>query len=350
MRLLPSFVLLCAALCACGGSKPATEAPPSGPIVGVLELPISLRSGGAAADAHDVEVSPTEVHVGSQPLLTLIPGAWFGPADRQGEQVPKLAAALGKTPHARLGLTVASAVPYETVALVLATAKAAGVRSVSFKTRPPGGSSTTGWLALDALDVRPKTKSDTAVEFAGMTKKPWSDFTSKWDDVQNACRASPTGSCAFKPEKVAEGGDLKIVLHAAGQGVNVDFYRIGDLPPAAEPVAEAPAKPGKHAKHPPKHGKKHQPEMIEGVPQPKDVVDEAVNAPPATEASFQFRAQEAVASPSAVSATIKPVCGAASCGVVLQADKNTLFVRVASLLGAAFPDGTPAPAVVFELP
>ena len=350
MRLLPSFVLLCAALCACGGSKPATEAPPSGPIFCVLELTISLLSGGAAADAQDVVVSPTEVHVGSQPLLTLIPGAWFGPADRQGEQVPKLAAALGKTPHARLGLTVASAVPYETVALVLATAKAAGVRSVSFKTRPPGGSSTTGWLALDALDVRPKTKSDTAVEFAGMTKKPWSDFTSKWDDVQNACRASPTGSCAFKPEKVADGGDLKIVLHAAGQGVNVEFFRIGDLPPAPEPVAEAPTKPGKHAKHPPKHGKKHKPEMIEGVPQPKDVVDEALNSPPATEASFQFRAQEAVASPSAVTATIKPVCGAASCGVVLQADKNTLFVRVASLLGAAFPDGTPAPAVVFELP
>jgi hypothetical protein len=348
MRVFPSFVVLL--LCGCGGSKPATEAAPSGPIVGMLELPISLRSSGAAADSHDVEVSPTEVHLGGQPLLSLIPGAWFAPADRQAEQVPKLAAALAKTPHARLALTVASAVPYETVAMVLATAKSAGVRSVSFKARPPGGTTTSGWLALDALDVRPKSKSDTDVAFPGVAKKPWSDFASKWDAVQGACRASPTGSCAFKPEKVAEGGDLKIVLHAAGQGVNVDFYRIGELPPASEPVAEAPSKPGKHAKPPAKKGKKHKPEMIEGVPQPKDVVDEAVNAPPATEASFQFRAQEAVTAPSAVSATLKPVCGAGACGVVLQADKNTLFVRVLSLLGAAFPDGTPAPAVVFELP
>ena len=41
---------------------------------------------------------------------------------------------------------------------------------------------------------------------------------------------------------------------------------------------------------------------------------------------------------------------AAACGVVVQAEKATLFVRVISLLGAAFPDGTPAPHVRFELP
>jgi hypothetical protein len=346
-------VLACIALGACGGDKPATEAAPTGPIVGVLELPISLRSRGAApSDFHDLEISPTDVHLGGQPLLTLAPGAWIAPGDRQATLVPKLAAALSKTPHARLALTVASAIPYETVALLLATAKSAGVRSVSFKVRAPGSTSATGWISLDALDVRPKSKSDDEVAIAGVSKKPWSDFTSHWDDAQNACKASPTGSCAFKPTKVADGGDLKIVLHAAGQGVNVDFYRIGE-PPVAEP-APAPEKPegkhGKHAKHAGKQGKKHKPELIDGVQAPKDVADEAENAPPATEASFQFRAQEAVATPSAVSETLKPVCGAATCGVVIQADKSTLFVRVMSLLGAAFPDGTTAPFVVFELP
>ncbi|HEX4352930.1 MAG TPA: hypothetical protein VHZ95_08455, partial [Polyangiales bacterium] len=193
MRVFPPilFAFVCAAFLGCGGKKEATEAPPSGPIVGTLELPISLRSSGAApTDFHDLEVSPTEVHLAGQPLLTLAPGAFVAPADRQGQQVPKLTAALTKTPHARIGLTVASAVPYETIALLLATAKAAGVRSVSFKARPPGSTSATGWLSLDALDVRPKSKSDDDVAISGIAKRPWSDFSSKWDDVQNACRAS----------------------------------------------------------------------------------------------------------------------------------------------------------------
>jgi hypothetical protein len=222
---------------------------------------------------------------------------------------------------------------------------------VAFKVRPHGGSSTTGWLALDVLDVRPKSKSDDEVAFEGLPKRPWSDFSSKWDDVQGACRASPTGSCAFKPQAVAEGGELKIVLHSAGQGVNVDFFRIGPPPEAAAaaapPVASKPGKPDKKDK---KSKKKHKPELLEGVKAPTDVVAEAEQAPPATEALFQFRAQEAVSVPSAVSETIKPVCGTTACGVIIQAEKATLFVRMLSLLGAAFPDATPAPRVVFELP
>ena len=339
-------------LCACGGDKPDAQAAPSGPIVGVLELPISLRTTGAApADFHDVEISPTEVHVAGQPVLNLASGAIVA-ADRQGTTLPKLSAALAKAPHARLALAVAAAVPYDTVSLVLATAKAAGVRSVAFKVRPHGGGSATGWLALDALDVGPKSKTDQAVAFDGLPTRPWSDFSSKWDDVQGACRASPTGSCAFKPTKVAEGGDLKIVLHSAGQGVNVDFFRIGGPPPAAaaappEAQSTKTTKTSKASKK--KAGKKHKPELIDGV-KATDVVAEVEEAPPATEALFQFRAQEAVTVPSAVSETLKPVCGATSCGVVVQAEKATLFVRMLSLLGAAFPDGTPTPHVVFELP
>ena len=349
MRLLTA-ILVGFGLWACGGDKGEAPAPPSGPIVGVLELPISLRTSGTApSDFHDVEVSPTDVHAGGQPVITLASGA-VAAADRQGAQIPKLSAALSKAPHAVMALAVAAAVPYDTVALVLSTAKAAGVRGVAFKVRPHGGSSTPAWLALDALDVRPRSKTDEEVVFDGLAKRPWSDFSSKWDEVQAACRTSPTGSCAFKPASVAEGGDLKIVLQTAGQGVNVDFFRIGPPPeaaPAAEPAAagkadkKAKAKAGK---------KKHKPELIDGVKAPTDVAAEVEQALPATEALFQFRAQEAVTSPSAVSETIKPVCGATPCGVVVQAEKATLFVRIVSLLGAAFPDRTPAPRVVFELP
>jgi biopolymer transport protein ExbD len=346
--LLKLFACVC--LSACGGDKSEAPAAPSGPIVGVLELPVSLRSGGKAlGDAYETEVSPTEIRVAGELAITL--GAGMVPAaDRQGAQLPKLAALFGKAHHAGLALAVASAVPYDTVALVLSTAKASGARNIAIKVRAPGNSSTTGWLALDKFEVGPRTKSDDPLGAADAPKKSWADFTSKWDEVQAACRTSPTGSCAFKPEQVAEGGDLKIVLHAAGQGVNLDFFRIGGPPPQAAAAPAEPEKPGKKGKKAPKAKKGKKVELLDGVKRPSDPVADVEAAPPATEASFQFRAQEAVSAPSAVSEAMKPVCGGGGCAVAIQSEKNTLFVRVASLIGAAFPDGTPAPHTVFELP
>lgn len=333
----------------CGGDKSKEAPPPSGPIVSVLELPVSLRSGGkAAADAANLEVSPNEIHLAGQSVLTLNGGA-VQAADRQGDQLPKLATALAAGPHASVSMAVASGVPYETVALVLATAKAAGAGQIAFQVRAPGGSNP-GYSIVDAYEVAAKSNSDQGATFAGLPARPWSDFANQWDAVQGGCRSSQSGSCAYKPEKVASGGELKIVLHAAGQGVNVEFFRIGPPPEdaPAEPEPAAGKGKAKTAKAKKKKGKKV--ELIDGVQAPKDVVAEAENATPATEALFQFRAQEAVSSPSAVTDTINPVCGASACGVVIQAEKATLFVRVISLLGAAFPDGTPAPHVRFEVP
>ena len=346
---LASIVLGALSLSACGGDKPAEETPPpSGPIVSVLELPVTLRSQGAApGDAAHLEISTNEIHLGGQSVISLASG-YVPEAERQSDQIPKLAKALSAGPHGAVSLSVASGAPYETVVLALATAKAAGVGKLDFQVRAPSAT-TAGHLVIDAFDVKPKTNSDTNQTFAGLSPRPWSDFSTQWDAVGNACKSSPTGSCAYKPEKIADGGELKIVLHAAGQGVNVEYFRIGPQPEAeaaAEP--EKAAKGAKKKKPTKKKGKKV--EMIDGVPAPKDVVDEALNAPPATEALFQFRAQEAVANPSAITATIKPVCGTSACGVVTQSEKNTPFVRVISLLGAAFPDGTTAPQVVFELP
>jgi biopolymer transport protein ExbD len=340
---------------ACGGDKAKEAPPPSGPIVSVLELPVSLRSAAKpAADAANLEISQNEIHLAGQTVLTLNAGS-AAAADRQGDQLPKLAAALAAGPHKMVALAVASGVPYDTVAAVLATAKAAGAGQIAFQVRAPGGS-VAGHSLVENYEVGPKTNTDQGATFAGLTPRPWSDFATQWDAVQSGCRSSQTGSCAYKSEKVATGGELKIVLHAAGQGVNVEFFRIGPAPedaPAAPEVAAGNDKSkskgkGKSASAKKKKGKKV--ELIDGVQRPKDVVSEEENSPPATEALFQFRAQEAVSLPSAVTDTIKPVCGTTACGVVVQAEKATLFVRVISLIGAAFPDGTPAPHVRFELP
>lgn len=339
-----SFMRLALLALAFAGSAACSkkeEAPaPSGPVVSVLDLALSARNQGAApTDAYDVELAATTLNVGGQPVLTLTDGL-FAPADRSGDILPKLKDAFAKTPHTKLIFSVSSSVSYNSAAAVLATAKAANVTSVAFKVRPIGSQSNTGFLTLDNFVVRPKTKNDEDVAIPGAPTRPWSDFTSQWDAAQNACRASPTGNCAFKPEAVADGGNLRTVLYAAGQGSNVAFYRVGAPPPEpTPPPEEKPAKGKKAKKAKPSKKSKN-----------VDPVAEVEQAPPATEAGFQFRFQEAVAAASAISETMRPICGQTPCGVAVQGEKATLFVRLLSLIGAAFPDRTAAPVVAFELP
>jgi hypothetical protein len=340
LRLVVLATLACSFPTACG-KKEEEAAGPTGPIVGVLDLALSARSAGTApSDAHDVELSSTDLHLGGLPVLTLTNGL-FAPADVSGDVLPKLKDALAKTPHGRMVFSVSSSIPYSSAALVLSTAKAANVQGVSFKVRPPGSQSNTGFLTLDNFTVRPKSKNDEDVALAGATPRPWSDFASQWDAVQSACRASPTGNCASKPDSIAEGGTLRVVLYAAGQGANVAFYRVGAPPPPPPPAAE-PEKPGKKAKgKAAKNAKKSK---------TVDPVADVEQAPPATEAAFQFRSQEAVAASSAISEVTRPVCAQTPCGVAVQGEKATLFVRMLSLIGAAFPDRTADPIVAFELP
>jgi hypothetical protein len=329
---------LCAGAFACGKKEEGPSAP-TGPIVSVLDLSLSLRSRATApSDAHEVELASSALAVGGQQVLTLTDGQ-FAPADRSGDELPKLKEALSKTPHANMSFAVGSALPYSSAALVLQTAKAAGVKSVSFRVRAPGATSNTGFLTLDNFSLRPKSKNDEEVAIPGVAARPWSDFSSKWEAVQSACRASPTGNCAYKPEQIADGGNLKIVLYAAGQGANIAFYRVGAPPPEAAPVAPEPAKKGKKAKS---KGKKNEKTV--------DPVADVEQAAPATEAGFQFRTQEAVVPASAISESMRPVCGASPCAAVVRGEKATLFVRLLALIGAAFPDGTPAPVIAFELP
>lgn len=350
-----SVILLCAQITGCGDKKEEPVAAPAESIVAPLELPIALRSQGTAApaDAASIEVSMAAINVARKPVLTLAGGV-VGASDRNagGQDLPKLVQALNAGPHAKVSLAIASLVPYETVASVLASIKAAGASNVAFQVRSPA-STTPGFLTLDNFAVRDKTGTgnDPSALVPGVAARPWSDFASQWDAVANGCRGARTGSCAFKPEKIAEGGELKIVLHAAGQGVNVEYFRIGAAPDASAAPEEpaAAGKKGAKAHKPKKKSKKHV-EMIDGVKAPSDVAAEAETEAPATEALFQFRGQEALTTPSPVTETVKPVCGATACGVVVQAEKATAFLRVVSLLGAAFPDGTTAPTIVFELP
>ena len=71
---------------------------------------------------------------------------------------------------------------------------------------------------------------------------------------------------------------------------------------------------------------------------------------PSTYALFQFRYGSALKHPSALTKTIAPVCHQVPCGVIVTADKVTNLLNVVSLMGAAFPNTIPMPAVSFEMP
>lgn len=326
-------VSLIAVLCAmpvlgCDDAEEGATEAEAAPLLGLLELPVSLRSGGSApSNAHKVEVSPDSLRVNGEEVVKL-EGGKVAAADAGETGIAKLTAALKAPARGVLGLDLHSSVPYHTTALIFGSAAAAGIHDASLHVRKPGGGTEDGYLEIKGFSVAPQAPDGQEVAFDGLQPRGWSDFTTVWEAVAEGCGAAASGNCAYKPEKVAEGGMLKLMLMAAGQGVNVNVFRTG------EPVAEAPEKP--------------KVEMEDGVP--ADPVAEVENAAPAEVALFQFRASEALASPSPVSETVKPLCGSKACGAVIRAERRTMSVRLVSLIGAAFPDGSAAPSLHFEIP
>lgn len=321
----------------CGKDDGKGADAPLPPALGVLELPVSLRTGDPApGGSYKVEANPSELRVDGKVIVPLTDGR-VPAAEQQGGVVGALKSAFGGG-RAELALHLHSTLPYETTALVLNTAASAGVRNASFQVRKPGGTPDTGWIAVKGFSTTPRT--DQEVPLPAVTPRKWDDFTVAWQAVYDACRMARTGSCAYVQTNVAQGGNLKIVLHASGRGVNLNFHRVGF---SAEELA------AEKQKRESELGEKKR-AFLDGRMKQLDLEAELLEGDPATEALFQFRAEEALNLPSALSSTLGPLCGTGACGAVVSADSNTLMVRVMSLIGAAFPDGTPAPSLAFELP
>ena len=327
------------ALAACGGedkTEEGTEAP-KGPVLGVLELPVSLRTGDAPPDGRKVEAGLAELRVDGNTVLTLESGK-ITAADRQGDVAPKLVAALKTPAKSAIVLSAHSGLSYETLALILSSAHAAGIRDLALHVRKAGGSTEAGYAVYKNFQLTPRT--DAEVAMPSVDARTWDEMNAAWQAMHDACRAAETGSCAYVPGTALQGGKLKIVLFAAGQGVNLNFFRVGLTPEAlaAEEKARTDALAAK------------QEDVVQGRKKATDVAEEMEEGPPASEALFQFRAQEALETPSALTETMRPLCGNRACGAVVSAEPQTLLVRVASLIGAAFPDGGAAPVLAFELP
>jgi hypothetical protein len=264
-------------------------------------------------------------------------------AEQKDGVVPKLVAALQSPARARLALHVHASLPYDTGALALSSASSAGARQLTFRVRKSGTSTETGWLSLSGFQMTPRTDDEVVVQ--GVEPRKWDEFAKAWQAMHDSCRSSKTGNCPIVENNVAQGGNLKIVLFASGSGVNLHFFRVGltQAELAAEEQKRTAALAGPKKGSVKGHGKKADVKTT-------DLEQELLEGPPASEALFQFRGREATDPPSVLTEVMQPLCGPKACGAVVSADGNTLMVRVISLIGAAFADGSAPATLAFEMP
>jgi hypothetical protein len=325
-----AIALLCSALTAGGLIACGHEAPPPAedttPIVGLFEIPISRNNQGhAPSDATRVEISPTELRLNGSKVLDLTAGR--PPANEVSDHViTKLQQQIrGGAARSRASLRVHASVPYLTMVETLKTLESANLHELNIAVRTLGASPTEGWMVLHHWRTVPE--SDEPVEFSSRPL-PWSAFTDHWQAVYDACRAGQYIDCDGPYPTTAEGGTLGMELWTRGQGMKVTFRQEG-----------APEEP---------EGADTGPALIEGVAAPAPVAEE--ESPPATEGAFNVRHQEAAAEESALSSLVAPVCANQACQVTVVADGTGQSMRVISMIGAVFPNGTTEGEIAFVIP
>ncbi len=311
------------------GTTAAPPPPPAEDIIGIMELPLSHRNGAPAPqNATKIEVSPTEMRVDGTKILTLSSGAAAGGEVANGVLSKLRTALTGGAARRTAALHVHAATPWKTTHAILATLLAANIHEAYFRVRKPGTSSDTGWLEVKGFSMA--ANADDPVDFANTTPMPWPDFANVWEAVQGQCtRVSEPLNCSPVPEKLAPGGRVQIVLRARGDGVKLEFYQV-----QVDPTLVAPTTP-------------HPVQMMEGVPQPQAQPTEEEQFAPSTDAQYTLRQETTTRVPSPISAMMRPVCGSRACGALAVADPDTMSMRILSLLGAAFPDGTAPPTFAF---
>ena len=327
-----ALALLCSALAAgalvaCGHEAPA-PAEDMTPIVGLFEIPISRNNQGRApTDATRVEISPTELRLNGTKILDLTAGR---PAANEVSDhvITRLLEQIrGSAARSRASVKIHASVPYLTLVETLKTLESANLHELHIAVRTLGASPTEGWMVLHHWRVVPE--SDEPTEFSSRPL-PWSAFTDHWQAVYDACRAGQYIDCDGPYPTTAQGGTLAMDLWTRGQGMKVTFRQAG------APVEEEGAGGG--------------PELIEGIAPAPVAADAEGESPPATEGAFNVRHQEAAAEESALSSLVAPVCANQACQVTVSADASGQSMRVISMVGAVFPNGTTEGEIAFQIP
>jgi hypothetical protein len=303
-----------------------------------MEVPISLRTDGTApSDALRIEASPQELRVNAQPVLGLERGRIAASEITPEGAVTKLRAAIQSAPaRPRAALTFHGMVGYGTLARTIEALTVAGYRELSVAVRPltsgapPNAMS---WLALAAPRVVPPGTELVDPASVGGTARRWSEFTQKWEEVYQTCRAGRSIDCDPPPAATPDDGQLMVVLWARGQGMQIRFHRVG-APPPPDPRAVL----------------ESQSALVAAVQTGRLREGQQLPPTPVTQGTFTFRADVATTANSAISLLARPVCGALSCLTVVEADEETPVMRVISFVGAMFPNGSATPSLIFRLP
>jgi hypothetical protein len=316
-------LLLALGSVACGDDADEAEAASTDPTVGLLELSISNRHDSEPTNAAAIEISGTAIRLDGRDVVPLDRGR-VPDAARDGVRIPSLAQALAAAPARRAAvLRIYASTPYQTTALVLGTLKAANVPEVAFAVRR-GATTELGYLKLEGYDVRAEVANE-PITVPATHQRTWNELAPVWEAMTQACRdGEHFVDCAYKPTEIAEGGDLQITFFARGSAVKLELDRVRGV--------DAPAPT--------------QPALIEGIA--PEAAAEVVE--PAKTAAFTWRFQAATMAESPIAAVMRPLCGAQSCGGMVTAEGQTQTMNVLSFLGATFPNGTPAPYVVFQVP
>lgn len=335
VAILCSIVLSAMLVVACGGSEGQTSLVDTRPIVGLMELPISHRNDAPApSDAMHIEISPAELRLEHQPILTLVRGD-VSRSEIAADGLTKLTTALRAAPaRSRAAITAHSLVPYGTATQVVQSLVSAGYREMSFAVRPhsPTGAAPTqaNWLAMSNPQIAEAGRGLLEPASYGGGVLQWRHFVEHWAEAYQACRAGSYVDCDPLPPAPADGGFLQVVLWARGSGMQIRFNRVGaPLPEPARPSGPA---------------------LIEGVRAPTPGEGEEAPPDPSVTGAFAFRAMVATEAESPISNVMRPVCGASPCQVVIEADEGTPMMRVLSFIGASFPNGSMAPQIIFRLP
>jgi hypothetical protein len=346
LRFTAPTVLLCLSLLGCGllqkdkeklAPGASAENEPGRPLADI-ELPVSLRfHDSAPSNPRTVEATDEQLRLDGNVVIPLERGRVAKTNIADGT-IPKLEAALRSTTASTLALRLQANLPYETMALVLSTAHKVGIANAAFAVRETGAGKTVGWMNADSYVV--SSKADDVPAITAVQAKSWNEFTKNWQAVFDGCRTSSNGNCAYVNDNFALGGTLRMELFASGHGINIDFFRRG-----LTPVQEA-----DEEKMRAQILSRKKEDFLQGRISHDDMVEAIMLGDPSTYALFQFRYQEALKNTSAMTKTMAPMCHAERCGVVVSGDAVVATLNVVSMIGAAFPDGTPAPAIAFEQP
>ena len=300
--------------------EPAAPVESTAPVVGAMELPISLRrESGAPAGAAHIEVAQDRLRYEGRTLFEMTAGQ-VPDSEIVERVITKLKAALDTgAGHRSAVLRISSVTPWSTTLAIFETLASSNITTAAFDVRVAGGADS-GYLTIDHFELA--DPSDEITPIAGPGQRTWDDFRAQWQAAHDACREADYVDCAYVPQNIAQGGQVQMTLFARGNAVKIQFDRFG----ADDPDAPAPV------------------QLLEGIPQAAAAVPDD-QQPPAVTAAFTWRSRALTSPDSPISKAVRGLCGAQPCAALVTAEGQTMTMRLVSFLGAVYPDGAPAPVL-----